>query len=155
MIIDQSEIDALLAANPQPDAGTTGARAASPGAEQSSVAAAPRPSQADSAVAPPRAGTSAAAPGSAGVAENPLNRILRIRVPVIVQLCNRRLPISRLRRLSVGTIMEFEREVEAPLELLINNRPIATGEAVRIGEHFGLRIAAIRDTAARIRMLGE
>src|SRR5262249_43833210 len=76
-----------------------------------------------------------------------------LRVPLIAQLAARKLPMARIRRISIGTILEFERNVDEPLELLANNQPIGRGIAVRVGENFGLRIAEIRD-AARIRSLG-
>lgn len=94
-----------------------------------------------------------AAPAAAPVSPA-LARIRTLRVPLIAQLASRKLPLARIRRLSIGTILEFERNVEEPLELLANNRPIGRGIAVKIGENFGLRITAIRDAATRVRSLG-
>ncbi len=74
-----------------------------------------------------------------------LQRILRLQVPVIVKLAERKLLLSEVMRLGVGAIIEFVKSSEEPLELLINNKPIGTGETVKIGENFGLRIKQIGD----------
>lgn len=82
-------------------------------------------------------------------------RLLKIRVPVIVRLAERRMSIAAARKLSLGMIIEFNKHVDDPLDLLINNRLIGRGETVKVGERFGLRISAIDDAAARIKSLGK
>jgi flagellar motor switch protein FliN len=93
--------------------------------------------------------TSEPTPASAEV-----QRLMKIRVPVIVELMRRPMAIGAIRRFSQGTILEFEKQVNEPLSLRINNRPIGTGEAVRVDEKFGLRILSIDDAAGRIRSMG-
>jgi flagellar motor switch protein FliN len=88
--------------------------------------------------------------------QNELQRILRLQVPVIVKLAERRLAMSEVLRLGVGAIIEFYKANGEPLELLINNKAIGLGEAVKVGENFGLRITQIGDVKAVIRsMAGE
>ena len=67
----------------------------------------------------------------------------RSRVPVIVKLADRKILLSEVMRLGTGAIIEFMKRSDQPLELLINNKPIAVGETVKIGENFGLRITQI------------
>ncbi len=74
-----------------------------------------------------------------------LQRILRLEVPVIVRLASRRLPLAEVLRLGGGAILEFEKRSDDPLELLVNNKVIGLGEAVKVGENFGLRITRIGD----------
>jgi flagellar motor switch protein FliN/FliY len=83
-----------------------------------------------------------------------LDRIMRLYVPVIVKLAQRKLTMAEVLRLGVGAIIEFEKSSEEPLDLLINNKPIGTGEAVKVGENFGLRITQIGDVKSVIRSLG-
>ncbi len=83
-----------------------------------------------------------------------LERILRLQVPVIVKLAERKLLLSEVMRLGVGAIIEFMKSSEEPLQLLINNKPIGVGEAVKIGENFGLRITQIGDIKQVIQSLG-
>jgi flagellar motor switch protein FliN/FliY len=96
---------------------------------------------------------SAAPPSTPGRAPD-LERILTLRVPVIVQLAQRRMPISVVRDLSVGAIIEFEKSVDDALDLLVNNRRIGLGRCVKVGENFGLLISHICDAAQRIRSMG-
>jgi flagellar motor switch protein FliN/FliY len=84
-----------------------------------------------------------------------LNRILHLSVPVIVRLAQRRLTFAEVLRLGTGAIIEFEKASDEPLELMINNKVIASGETVKVGENFGLRITQIGDVKQVIRSLGQ
>lgn len=83
-----------------------------------------------------------------------LNRILHLEVPVIVKLAQRRLTLSEVMRFGVGAIIEFSKSSDEPLELLINNKSIALGEAVKVGENFGLRLNQIGDVRELIAAMG-
>jgi flagellar motor switch protein FliN/FliY len=74
-----------------------------------------------------------------------LRRILRLEVPIIVKLAERNLNVSEVMRLGNGAIIEFFKSSVEPLELLVNNKVIGLGEAVKVGENFGLRITQIGD----------
>ena len=97
------------------------------------------------------------APNSVPSSPSPqeLQRILHLSVPVIVKLAERKLSLSEVLRLGNGAIIEFFKSSEEPLELLINNKSIAVGETVKVGENFGLRITQVGDVRAVIRSLGE
>lgn len=83
-----------------------------------------------------------------------IDRILKLQVPVIVRLAERRILLSEVMRLGTGAIIEFFKRHDEPLELLINNKPIAVGETVKVGENFGLRISQIGDVKQIIQALG-
>ena len=82
-------------------------------------------------------------------------RILRLEVPVIVKLAERKLSMSEVMRLGIGAIIEFSKSSDEQLELLINNKAIALGETVKVGENFGLRVTQIGDVKAVVRALGK
>lgn len=84
-----------------------------------------------------------------------LQRILRLQVPLVVKLAERKLTFAEVLRLGNGAIIEFSKSSDEPLELLANNKPIALGETVKVGENFGLRITQIGDVKQIIRSLGE
>ena len=88
-------------------------------------------------------------------ASGELQRILRLSVPVIVKLAERKLSLSEVLRLGAGAIIEFSKSSEEPLELLINNKMIGVGETVKVGENFGLRITQIGDVKQVIRSMGN
>ncbi|MCP4590729.1 MAG: FliM/FliN family flagellar motor switch protein [bacterium] len=83
-----------------------------------------------------------------------IRRILDMRVPVIVTLCERHMPVSEVVSLTCGSIIEFERSADADLELLVNNQRIGSGQAVKIGESFGLRVSGLGDVHDTVRAMG-
>jgi flagellar motor switch protein FliN len=103
---------------------------------------------------PPAPTDAEASAGASVAAHDELRRILHMQVPVIVKLAQRKLLLSEVMRLGIGAIIEFVKSSEEPLELLINNKPIAVGEAVKIGENFGLRIKQVGDVKELIATLG-
>ena len=92
---------------------------------------------------------------SATTAAGEVERILRLQVPVIVKLAERKLLLNEVMRLGTGAIIEFFKSSEEPLELLINNKVIAVGETVKVGENFGLRLTRIGDIRQVIQSLGK
>jgi flagellar motor switch protein FliN/FliY len=139
MLIDQDEINALLAQADElaDDAG--------PALSQTS-----RPRPAGKPVPPPPP------PQTLNMPDDPkIRRLLRIRVPLIVQLARRPMPVRNILRLAPGAIIEFEKSVDEDLGLLVNNRQIGTGTCVKVGENFGLRIGSIVSRARRIQSLGS
>lgn len=93
-----------------------------------------------------------ATPPPTGATE--LQRILKLEVPVIVKLAERKLSMSEVMRLGTGAIIEFSKSSEEPLELMVNNKTIAVGQTVKVGENFGLRVLKIGDLRDVIRSMG-
>jgi flagellar motor switch protein FliN len=83
-----------------------------------------------------------------------LPRIMRLEVPLIVKLAERKLNVNEVMRLGVGAIIEFAKSSDEPLELLVNNKVVGQGEAVKVGENFGLRITQIGDVKQLVNALG-
>ncbi|KRL05484.1 flagellar motor switch phosphatase FliY [Liquorilactobacillus oeni] len=52
-----------------------------------------------------------------------------------------------------GSVVELDRLTDEPLEILLNGKPIATGEVVVINENFGIRITNILSPSQRIHRL--
>ena len=94
-------------------------------------------------------------PAAPASAQSEIQRILRLSVPVIVKLAERRLSLSEVLRLGNGSILEFFKSFDEPLELMINNKVIGLGEAVKIGENFGLKITQIGDVKSVIKSMGK
>jgi flagellar motor switch protein FliN/FliY len=93
-------------------------------------------------------------PREADATSAELSRILRLQVPLIVKLAERKLPMSEVMRLGAGAIIEFSKSSEEPLELLVSNKTIGVGETVKVGENFGIRITQIGDVKQLIAALG-
>jgi flagellar motor switch protein FliN/FliY len=69
--------------------------------------------------------------------------LLRIAVPVVVTLAEKKQKLSRIIELGPGSIIQFDKSCEEMLEMEIGNQTVASGEAVKVGDKFGLRITAI------------
>ncbi|MBX3403046.1 MAG: FliM/FliN family flagellar motor switch protein [Phycisphaeraceae bacterium] len=81
--------------------------------------------------------------------------ILSLEVPIIVLLGERQMRTGDVVNLVPGAIIELPKSAEDELSLLVNNKPIGSGHAVKVGENFGLRISFIGDVRQRIHALGE
>jgi flagellar motor switch/type III secretory pathway protein FliN len=108
--------------------------------------------------ATPAAGTPPPAPSPGkpapqGPSPN-VRRLLRTEVPVIVTLASKLENAGKLLHLGPGSIIEFSQSCDSPLQLSINNLPIGLGEAVKIGDHFGLKIVEIVPAEERLERLG-
>jgi len=84
-----------------------------------------------------------------------LQSILSIEVPIIVQIGSRRMNVSDILSLAPGAIIELPKDADDDLEVLVNNKPIGLGSAVKVGENFGVRITCIGDVEDRIKAMGE
>jgi flagellar motor switch protein FliN/FliY len=82
------------------------------------------------------------------------SRILKIEVPVVVRVGERQMRMSEVLALVPGSIIELNKRAEDELDLLINNKQIGSGNAVKVGENFGLRVTYIGDVRERIEALG-
>lgn len=79
-----------------------------------------------------------------------VSALLRLRVPVIVRLAQRRLSLQGVLAIGPGAIIELPKHADDPLELMVNNKVIGQGYAVKVGENFGLRIDQIGDARQRV-----
>ncbi len=83
-----------------------------------------------------------------------LTAIMKLRVPVIVRLGERRMPIADVVSLVPGSILELNKNAEEELDLMINNRQVGTGVAVKLGENFGIKLTQVGDRVARVTAMG-
>lgn len=84
-----------------------------------------------------------------------LNAIMKLEVPVIVRIAERTMPLGEVKNLAPGAIIELPKTADEELEILINNKPIGAGVAVKVGENFGLRVTFVGDVKQRIAALGQ
>jgi flagellar motor switch/type III secretory pathway protein FliN len=69
--------------------------------------------------------------------------LLRIEVPLVVTLAKTRHPVSRVLDLAPGTILHFSKAFDEPLTVSVGGCDVAVGEAVKVGDKFGLRISSM------------
>ncbi len=82
-----------------------------------------------------------------------LDFILDIPLDVSVELGRTRLLINELLQLGQGSVVELNKLAGEPLEVFVNGKLIARGEAVVINEKFGVRLSDIISPIERVKQL--
>ncbi len=94
----------------------------------------------------------AKAPRDSGRRE--LDFILDIPLDVSAELGRARLLINELLQLGQGSVVELNKLAGEPLEVYVNGKLVARGEAVVINEKFGVRLTDIISPIERVKQLG-
>ena len=69
---------------------------------------------------------------------------MKINVPIRVTLAEKKMPIDAIDDLAPGMILEFKKSCGDPLTLEVGDCKVAEGEAIRVGEKFGLLVTSMR-----------
>jgi len=88
-----------------------------------------------------------------GPKDRNLNLILDIPLRVTVELGRTKMPVSELLNLTQGSVIELSKLAGEPMEVLVNDKLIARGEAVVVKEKFGVRLTDIISPAERVEQL--
>ena len=83
-----------------------------------------------------------------------LDFILDIPLDVSAELGRTRLLINELLQLGQGSVVELNKLAGEPLEVFVNGKLVARGEAVVINEKFGVRLTDIISPMERVKQLG-
>ena len=94
-----------------------------------------------------------AASGTSAGAEINMDALLDIPVTLSVEIGRSKVPIKQLVSLSQGSVIELDREVSEPLDLLVNGKLMARGEVVVVDGRFGLRLIDIVSPPERLKNL--
>jgi len=80
--------------------------------------------------------------------------LLDVPLDVSVELGRTKIAIKDMLQLGPGSVIELDKLIGEPVDLLVNDKPIARGEVVVFDENFGIRITDIINPEERIRSLG-
>ncbi len=83
-----------------------------------------------------------------------LETILALEVPVIVQIAERVMTVDEVTAIAPGAIIELPKSANDDLEIRVNNKTIGTGNAVKVGENYGIRVTFLGDLDDRITAMG-
>ncbi len=83
-----------------------------------------------------------------------LEFILDIPLNVSAELGRSKLLINEILQLGQGSVIELDKLAGEPLEILVNGKLIARGEAVVINDKFGVRLTDIISPLERVKQLG-
>lgn len=100
------------------------------------------------------AAAAAAAPAKKSVGRT-LDFILDVSLQVTVEVGRSRMTIHDLLQLGQGSVVELEKLAGEPLDIFINGKPVARGEAVIVNEKFGVRLTDIISPEDRIESLEQ
>jgi flagellar motor switch protein FliN/FliY len=104
--------------------------------------------------APAKVAEAAAGAGFTG----PLNSrtfelLLDVELPVSVSFGRAQVPLKDVLKLTTGSIVELNRSILEPVEVIVNNCVIARGEVVVVEGNFGVRVHQVVSRQERLRTL--
>ena len=85
--------------------------------------------------------------------ERNLDLIMDIPLRVTVELGRTKMVVSDLLNLGQGSVIELSKLAGEPMEVLVNDKLVARGEAVVVNEKFGVRLTDIISPAERVEQL--
>jgi flagellar motor switch protein FliN/FliY len=82
-----------------------------------------------------------------------IDRLLDVEMNVTVRFGKTDVPLREVVRFGVGSMIELNRTVDEPVDLLVNNFPFARGEVVVVDGYYGVRVTEIGSPEERSRTL--
>lgn len=79
--------------------------------------------------------------------------LLEVEMPVSVSFGRAQLPLRDILKLNSGSIVELNRTINEPVEVIVNNCVIARGEVVVVEGNYGVRIQHVVSKEERLRTL--
>ena len=72
-----------------------------------------------------------------------LEFVMDVPVEVSVEIGRKKMRIAEILRVGAGSVLELNKTAGEPLDIYINNRIVARGEAVVVGDHYGVRLTEV------------
>jgi flagellar motor switch protein FliN/FliY len=88
-------------------------------------------------------------PGGGGAGANPMDFLLDVNVTVSAELGRTTLLLGDVLKLGVGSVLQLDRPVADPVDLMVQGRRLARGEVVVVDDRFAIRIQEIADPKKR------
>ena len=88
-----------------------------------------------------------------GAAALPVDVILDVEVPIVVELGHTEMLLQDLLALKPGSVVELDKFAGEPADLVIRGHVVAQGEVIVVDDNFGLRITNIVDPTERVKNL--
>jgi flagellar motor switch protein FliM len=79
-----------------------------------------------------------------------LSSLFKLTLPVTIELGRAQMTVQEVLDLARGSVVQLDRLVGEPVDVLVGDRRFAEGEVVVIGEHFGVRITRIISSQAAL-----
>ena len=85
----------------------------------------------------------ASAAEASGITGGNLGLVMDVELNVTLRFGQRQLSLREVMDLSSGSVVELDREVDEPVELILDGRVIARGEAVIVDGNYGVRVTEV------------
>jgi len=82
-----------------------------------------------------------------------LELLLNVELPATLRFGQKQMRLSDILQLSAGAVIDLDREVQEPVELLVDGRLIARGEAVIVDGNYGLRVTELATPTERLTVI--
>ncbi len=82
-----------------------------------------------------------------------MDLLLDVELPVSVSFGRTEIPMKDVLKLTTGSIVELNRNINEPVEVLVNHCLIARGEVVVVEGNYGVRIQQIISRTDRLRSI--
>ncbi|WP_028317397.1 flagellar motor switch protein FliN [Desulfobulbus elongatus] len=82
-----------------------------------------------------------------------LEFLYNVPLQVSVEVGRARILIKDLLQMGEGYVIELDKQAGDPLDLYVNSRLIARGEAVKVGDRFGIKLTEVVSQSDRIENL--
>jgi flagellar motor switch protein FliN/FliY len=69
--------------------------------------------------------------------------VMDVPVELTIELGRKQVKIADILRLGPGSVLELDKANGEPLDVYVNNRLVARGEAVVVGERYGVRLTEV------------
>lgn len=102
----------------------------------------------------PKAGATTPTTSTEREGERGLDFLYDIPLQVSVEVGRSKILLRDLLKMGEGYVIELDKLAGEPLDLYVNSKLIARGEAVMVGDKFGIRLTDVVSTADRIENLG-
>lgn len=102
---------------------------------------------------PDSGAASAARPAARDGAGADISLIMDIPVTLSMEIGRTRLTINELLQLGQGSVVELQRMADEPMDVLVNGTLVAHGEAVVVGDRFGIRLTDVISPQERLSKL--
>ena len=78
-----------------------------------------------------------------------MERVIDVPLAVTIRFGQRQLTLRELLDLGTGSLLELDRQVEEPVDLMLGDRVIARGEVVIVDGNYGMRVTEVLENTTR------
>jgi flagellar motor switch protein FliN/FliY len=146
-------------AQPQPASEAAAEPAAKAAADAAPATGAEAPSRAVGGAAEAAAAAPATAPASSSprvdelLRQGNLELLMDVELGVMLRFGSRQSTLHEVLDLATGAVLELDREIQEPVDLVLNGKVIARGEVVVVDGNYGLRVSEVASAQQRVNSL--